>query len=79
MVSGILHLEATTGKQFLNKYISSLCAFFFLYCGGEGEGRHNLVSNCFKICRLGHYTIPEETDEVCNWLTATLGLEGSRS
>lgn len=28
---------------------------------------------------LGHYTIPEETDEVCNWLTACLGLEGSRS
>ncbi|GFS42716.1 alpha/beta-Hydrolases superfamily protein [Actinidia rufa] len=28
---------------------------------------------------LGHYTIPEETEEVCNWLTARLGLEGSRS
>ncbi|XVE71651.1 hypothetical protein DITRI_Ditri10aG0168400 [Diplodiscus trichospermus] len=27
---------------------------------------------------LGHYTIPEETDEVCNWLTASLGLQGSR-
>ncbi|KAF5461433.1 hypothetical protein F2P56_017535 [Juglans regia] len=26
---------------------------------------------------LGHYTIPEETDEVCNWLTANLGLQGS--
>ncbi|KAH0989622.1 hypothetical protein GBA52_001105 [Prunus armeniaca] len=30
-------------------------------------------------CRLGHYTIPEETDDVCTWLTASLGLEGSRS
>ncbi|KAF8376654.1 hypothetical protein HHK36_031676 [Tetracentron sinense] len=28
---------------------------------------------------LGHYTIPEEMDEVCNWLTASLGLEGSPS
>ncbi|XP_022749518.1 acyl-protein thioesterase 2-like [Durio zibethinus] len=28
---------------------------------------------------LGHYTIPEETDGVCNWLTASLGLQGSRS
>ncbi|KAE9603717.1 hypothetical protein Lal_00002274 [Lupinus albus] len=27
---------------------------------------------------LGHYTIPEETDEVCSWLTANLGLEGYR-
>ncbi|XVE63520.1 hypothetical protein DITRI_Ditri07aG0026700 [Diplodiscus trichospermus] len=28
---------------------------------------------------LGHYTIPEETDEVCNWLTATFCLQGSQS
>ncbi|KAL0393969.1 UNVERIFIED_CONTAM: Acyl-protein thioesterase 1 [Sesamum latifolium] len=26
---------------------------------------------------LGHYTIPEEMDEVCRWLTARLGLQGS--
>lgn len=25
---------------------------------------------------LGHYTIPEEMDEVCAWLTSKLGLEG---
>ncbi|XAR69364.1 Lysophospholipase [Bertholletia excelsa] len=25
---------------------------------------------------LGHYTIPEETDELCSWLTARLELEG---
>lgn len=29
-------------------------------------------------CRLGHYTIPEEMDVVCNWLTAILGLDGLR-
>ncbi|KAK4842640.1 hypothetical protein QYF36_025157 [Acer negundo] len=28
---------------------------------------------------LGHYTIPEEMDEVCAWLTSKLGLEGSSS
>jgi lysophospholipase-2 len=27
---------------------------------------------------LGHYTVPKEMDEVCIWLTARLGLEGSR-
>ncbi|XVF74691.1 hypothetical protein PTKIN_Ptkin13bG0132000 [Pterospermum kingtungense] len=27
---------------------------------------------------IGHYTVPKEMDEVCNWLTARLGLEGSR-
>ncbi|KAK2370093.1 acyl-protein thioesterase [Trifolium repens] len=26
---------------------------------------------------LGHYTIPEETDDVCTWLTSKLGLEGN--
>ncbi|CAN0877623.1 Acyl-protein thioesterase 2 [Linum grandiflorum] len=26
---------------------------------------------------MGHYTIPEETREVCTWLTTKLGLEGS--
>ncbi|GLT44999.1 hypothetical protein SLA2020_188670 [Shorea laevis] len=26
---------------------------------------------------LGHYTIPEEMDEVCAWLTTKLGLEGN--
>ncbi|KAH1063714.1 hypothetical protein J1N35_028701 [Gossypium stocksii] len=25
---------------------------------------------------IGHYTIPKEMNEVCNWLTARLGLEG---
>jgi lysophospholipase-2 len=30
------------------------------------------------VCRLGHYTVPEETDEVCRWLTANLALEGLR-
>lgn len=28
---------------------------------------------------LGHYTIPEEIDEVCKWITASLGLDGSTS
>ncbi|KAK9741818.1 hypothetical protein RND81_03G130700 [Saponaria officinalis] len=28
---------------------------------------------------LGHYTIPEETEEVCKWLTATLELKGNSS
>ncbi|KAH7848460.1 hypothetical protein Vadar_002995 [Vaccinium darrowii] len=26
---------------------------------------------------LGHYTIPEEMDDLCAWLTSKLGLEGS--
>lgn len=32
-----------------------------------------------KLCRLGHYTVPKEMDEVCHWLNGRLGLEGSRS
>ncbi|KAG5537600.1 hypothetical protein RHGRI_024898 [Rhododendron griersonianum] len=28
---------------------------------------------------LGHYTVPNEMDEVCNWLHVRLGLDGSHS
>ncbi|XP_077210291.1 uncharacterized protein LOC143845759 isoform X2 [Tasmannia lanceolata] len=28
---------------------------------------------------LGHYTVPEEMEDLCKWLTARLGLDGSRS
>ena len=28
-------------------------------------------------CRLGHYTVPREMDEVSNWLSSRLGLGGS--
>ncbi|KAI8529488.1 hypothetical protein RHMOL_Rhmol12G0228400 [Rhododendron molle] len=28
---------------------------------------------------LGHYTVPKEMDEVCNWLNGRLGLDGFRS
>ena len=31
------------------------------------------------LCRLGHYTIPEETEQVCKWLTSVLDLEGTPS
>lgn len=31
----------------------------------------------FFLNRLGHYTIPEETDEVCRWLSANLCLGGT--
>ncbi|KAM1022738.1 hypothetical protein ACFX2I_043632 [Malus domestica] len=43
----------------------------------SSAGFRNLVFR--KYNGLGHYTIPEETDDVCTWLTASLGLEGSRS
>ncbi|CAK7334776.1 unnamed protein product [Dovyalis caffra] len=34
----------------------------------------------FKVFNgLGHYTIPEEMNEVCAWLTSKLGLEGRSS
>lgn len=41
-----------------------------------------LISHGFKkvtfkpYSGLGHYTIPQEMDELCTWLTSTLGLEG---
>lgn len=51
------------------------------YKFGE-KSSQSLTSNAFQDVRfkaysgLGHYTFPEEMDEVCAWLTAKLGLEG---
>ncbi|KAJ7958752.1 acyl-protein thioesterase 2-like [Quillaja saponaria] len=42
----------------------------------SSAGFQKLIFKTYK--RLGHYTIPEETDEVCKWLTANLVLEGLR-
>lgn len=38
-------------------------------------GFQNLTFRSYE--GLGHYTLPEETDEVCKWLTTTLELEGT--
>ncbi|KAM7260284.1 hypothetical protein ACFE04_016025 [Oxalis oulophora] len=67
-------------------------SFPILQCHGSGDdvveyrhgekSAHTLASVGFRNITfrpyngLGHYTIPEETDEVCHWLTATLQLEG---
>ncbi|XP_011035658.1 PREDICTED: acyl-protein thioesterase 2-like [Populus euphratica] len=40
-------------------------------------GFRNLIFKSYE--GVGHYTVPKEMDEVRNWLTARLGLEGSRS
>ncbi|XP_015937406.1 acyl-protein thioesterase 1 [Arachis duranensis] len=42
----------------------------------SAAGFRNLIFRSYN--GLGHYTVPEETDEVCSWLTANLGLEGFR-
>jgi len=38
--------------------------------------RSQLLIIFAPLYRLGHYTIPEEMDEVCAWLTSKLGLGG---
>ncbi|XP_010925247.1 uncharacterized protein [Elaeis guineensis] len=54
-----------------------------LYKHGEKSAevlRSNFQNLTFKTYNgLGHYTIPEEMEDVCKWLTATLGLDGSCS
>lgn len=43
----------------------------------EAAGFTNLT---FKSYRgMGHYTVPQETEEICRWLSSKLGLDGSRS
>ncbi|CAH9131360.1 unnamed protein product [Cuscuta epithymum] len=40
----------------------------------SSTGFHDVTFKSYKS--LGHYTVPEEMDEVCAWLTLKLGLEG---
>lgn len=53
-----------------------------LYKHGE-KSVELLTSTGFRVLTfrayngLGHYTIPGEMDDVCKWLTANLGLQGS--
>ncbi|XP_038886097.1 acyl-protein thioesterase 2-like isoform X1 [Benincasa hispida] len=42
----------------------------------SSAGFRNLTFKTYN--ELGHYTIPEEMDVVCNWLTVILGLDGLR-
>ncbi|KAL6533852.1 hypothetical protein OROHE_013685 [Orobanche hederae] len=41
----------------------------------SSAGFHKLTFRSYD--GLGHYTLPEEMDEVCRWLSGTLGLQGS--
>ncbi|KAL5575628.1 hypothetical protein UlMin_017327 [Ulmus minor] len=53
------------------------------YKYGE-KSAQSMISSGFRYLALksfdglGHYTIPKEMDDVCNWLISRLGLEGSR-
>ena len=47
----------------------------FQFCDTECQ----LLIIFVPLYRLGHYTIPEEMDEVCAWLTSKLGLGGRSS
>ncbi|KAJ6829759.1 acyl-protein thioesterase 2-like [Iris pallida] len=41
----------------------------------QSTGFRNLNFKTYNS--LGHYTVPEEMDDICKWLTASLGLDGS--
>lgn len=43
----------------------------------KSTGFQNLVFKSYS--GLGHYTIPEEMEDVCNWLSTKLELDGSQS
>lgn len=43
----------------------------------KSNGFHNVTFKTYN--GLGHHTIPEEIDDVCKWLAASLGLDRSSS
>ncbi|PIA42529.1 hypothetical protein AQUCO_02000167v1 [Aquilegia coerulea] len=42
----------------------------------KATGFENVVFKSYS--GLGHYTVPEEMDEVCNWISTKMGLDGSQ-
>lgn len=60
-----------------------ICDDVVAYKFGENSAQYlSSAGFCYLTFKsydgLGHYTVPKEMDEVCNWLQGRLGLEGSR-
>ncbi|XP_013730875.2 acyl-protein thioesterase 2-like [Brassica napus] len=84
--------KALTGKLEEEQIKNRAASLPILVCHGKGDdvvpfkfgekSSQALLSHGFKKTTfkaygaLGHYTIPQETEDVCAWLTSTLGLEG---
>ncbi|KAG8496824.1 hypothetical protein CXB51_008058 [Gossypium anomalum] len=62
--------------KFPNTTLQHLIAFTDMWAVGAILAELFTSSPIFPGERIGHYTIPKEMNEVCNWLTARLGLDG---
>ncbi|KAG5403452.1 hypothetical protein IGI04_009571 [Brassica rapa subsp. trilocularis] len=83
--------KTLTGKLEEEQIKNRAASLPILVCHGKGDdvvpfkfgekSSQALLSHGFKKTTfkaygaLGHYTIPQETEDVCAWLTSTLGLE----
>ncbi|KAF8046132.1 hypothetical protein N665_0727s0037 [Sinapis alba] len=84
--------KTLTGKLEEEQIKNRAASLPILVCHGKGDdvvpfkfgekSSQALISHGFKkttfkaYSGLGHYTIPQETTDLCAWLTSTLGLEG---
>ncbi|KAG2333633.1 hypothetical protein Bca52824_004813 [Brassica carinata] len=84
--------KTLTGKLEEEQIKNRAASLPILVCHGKGDDvvpfkfgekssqaliAHGFKKTTFKAySALGHYTIPQETDDLCAWLTSTLGLEG---
>jgi hypothetical protein len=74
-------LKANGFSNVLFKSYNRFCISPIQLCFSEAANFIFFYSHvdCSPTCSLGHYTVPEEMDEVCKWLTANLGLGTSSS
>ncbi|KAJ4910795.1 putative receptor-like protein kinase [Raphanus sativus] len=84
--------KTLTGKLEEEQIKNRAASLPILVCHGKGDdvvpykfgekSSQALISHGFKkttfkaYTGLGHYTIPQEMNELCSWLTSNLGLEG---
>lgn len=69
-------LTSTGFKNLTFKSYDSYVIFLYRTLVGLLLFISEIIYFLILLKRLGHYTIPEEMDEVCSWLTSKLELEG---
>ncbi|XP_052875251.1 uncharacterized protein LOC108454504 [Gossypium arboreum] len=62
--------------NFMHKFSNTTLQHLNMWAVGAILAKPFTSSPMFLGERIGHYTIPKEMNEVGNWLTARLGLEG---
>lgn len=75
--AGFRYLTFKTYEGYL-EIVTISTRLSFIALGFTLSHHKYVLRGLVSLCRLGHYTVPKEMEEVCHWLHSMLGLKGSR-